>query len=148
VADQPWEIALPDLRFASDSDDFAKLDKERALRATLLELTANLMRVVRGAGKAERIAAQTNAFAIAFNEYSDIHGHGPAADLLREILHFRSNDPPDGGLPEDTIAESAICRTALQVVASKLLDQKIPLERALGVLHQMLLTESPRNFDK
>lgn len=138
---------MPDLRFASASDDLAKLEKERALRAALLELTANLMRVVRGAGKAERIAAQTNAFAIAFNEYADLHGHGPAADLLREILHFRSNDSSDGGHPEEAIADNAICRTALQVVASKLLDQKIPLERALAILHQMLLAESHRNLE-
>ena len=139
---------MPDLRFVNESDDLAKLDKERAHRAALLELTANLMRVVRGAGKAERIAAQTNAFAVAFNEYSDLHGHGPAADLLREILHFRSNDAAGGPHPEEAIAESAICRTALQVVASKLLDQKIPLERALAVLHQMFLAESHRNLEK
>jgi hypothetical protein len=106
----------------------------RALKAALVELTANLIRVVRGAGKPELIVDQLNSFAAAYNEYPDLVGQGPTPALLAGLIEYRPDLYPDDDLFDFTILEHAIYRDALQIVASTLVDQRLQLKRAIGEL--------------
>jgi hypothetical protein len=105
----------------------------------LVELTANLIRVVRGAGKPELIADQLNSFAAAYNEYPKLVGRGTTPALLAELIQYRH---PDWRLDDDrldeVILEHAICRDALQIVASALVDQRTHRDRAIGELRTHL----------
>ena len=46
------------------------------------------MRIVRGAGKPDRLGANLNVCANAFNEYREIVGRGPDGRMLSELLLF------------------------------------------------------------
>jgi hypothetical protein len=113
-----------------------------ALKSALVELTANLIRVVRGAGEPELIVDQINSLAAAHNGYSDLVGESPNAALLGELIQYRPDSNPDDDLLDCTILAHAICRDAHQIVASTLVDQRIHRERVLNELHTHL-----RNFE-
>jgi hypothetical protein len=78
---------MPDLRVVAErsAEEIKKQDAIRALKAALVELTANLLRIVRGAGKSENIGVQLNACAAAFNKFLDAYGRGPRPDELAEL---------------------------------------------------------------
>ena len=107
-----------------------EIERQRALRqldAALRELTANLLRVMRGAGKDYMIAKQAVDLALAAQRYAEVAGVNPTYEM-GEILHepydveFRrklsreQNDRLD--------AEELALRGATQILASRLLSQR------------------------
>ena len=132
----------PALNCALAVGQFVHLVDERAtsaLKTALTDLAGNLIRVVRGAGKADRIANQVNAFEDAFIGYRDATGRSPDGMVLGELLQYQEPDAIcDDDRFEEVLIENAVCRAALQIVASTLLDQRTPRERALNELHDHL----------
>ena len=92
----------PALNCALAVGQFVHLVDERAtsaLKTALTDLAGNLIRVVRGAGKADRIANQVNAFEDAFIGYRDATGRSPDSMVLGELLQYQEPDAirDDGG---------------------------------------------------
>ncbi|SRR5712691_7008672 len=114
--------------------ELARDELDYALRV----LTANLLRVVRGAGQSYRIGVDMAACAQAAKKYRRAYGEWPS-QVLEQILRFesgiaelqesRSREEIDAmeerGLFDRMQAEYEICRGALQIVASDLLGQRI-----------------------
>jgi hypothetical protein len=111
-----------------------------ALKFALVTLTANLIQVVSGAGKPDRIVDFIDGFVDTFNEYYKTVGSLPADALLGELIGFpdRADLNPDEHRLDEVILEDAICRSALKMVASTLMDQRIHQERALGEMQEQL----------
>jgi hypothetical protein len=103
----------------------------------LRQLTANLLRIVRGAGKPHYLAHQLEACLKVLSAYVEAHGTLPPAHELSEILdpdkafydarpwikENRQNMEQAPGEIEREDAMRAIRRGALQVAASMLLNQ-------------------------
>jgi hypothetical protein len=112
------------------------------LEDALHQLTANLLRVVRGAGNPHQIGPDATACTDAMITYRNAYGLWPASDVLAEIVHFKGElaqyrtdrSQRDVASQEaDTrrmAAKHEICRGVLQIIASDLLGQ-IP-QRAAG----------------
>lgn len=88
-------------------------------------LAANILRIMRGAGKPYELRNDVNEFANAYNEYKEIHGHNMLPDDLASSLQFENEYPDD----EMLNALHGICSGSLQMAASILLKQK-PQEAA------------------
>lgn len=112
----------------------------------LRELTANLLRVCRGAGKPYEIGPQANALVAAFMAFFEATGQFPDNYHLTNMLHrpsalesFREKglDPTKyrGYLTREE-AKQTIVRGALQMVASDLLGQTTQIRRGEDELHQ------------
>ena len=133
---------MPDLTVVSEHST-KEIEKERAtvaLKFALVNLTANLIRVVRGAGKPDRIVDYIDGFVDTFNEYYRTVGSVPSGGLLGELIRLpdRADLNLDDNRLDEVMLEDAICRSALQMVASTLMDQRIHQERALGELQGQL----------
>jgi hypothetical protein len=131
-------------------EEIRKSEAEERLNGPLRELAANILRVVRGAGAPERLGGQMNDCLDAFAKDREAFGHWPApwtlADILKieneaEVWRERSGlDSPDvqrwseDGTFDRAEAIHAICKGALQMTASRLLDQKT---QAAAVEHEM-----------
>lgn len=108
----------------------ADIARDRATAAVswkLRNLTANLLRVVRGAGKPHEIAEQAGELVLAVAAYQKAFGHWPPSWELSEML---SIDQPQEGLARleghewsRAHAEHTIVRGALQIAASRLIGQ-------------------------
>lgn len=106
------------------------------LEVAARELAANFFRIVRGAGEPEHLARKVAAFAEAFNAYSDTFGRPPGGDVLKTMLEY-PRDPAlnwENQRVDQLLAEETICRSALQFVASGLLDQQVHRKQALNDL--------------
>jgi len=94
----------------------------------LRELTANLIRVTRGAGKPYEIARQTRALLQAFIDYQESIGHFPPADELSGLLSIDRDLLDMEKMNEEHLdryfAEQSIIDGSLQIAASWLLGQK------------------------
>jgi hypothetical protein len=93
------------------------------VQRALIELTANLLRVTRGAGKAWAIGDQAVALVKAMAKFQEITGIWPTAELANEISSW--DELPSYLTKDEDIehhyAEQAALRGALQIVASRLL---------------------------
>jgi hypothetical protein len=137
MTDDPDEPTKhPPMRLVSSlSDEEAKAaDREHRARfvlhqveGALCRLSANIMRVARGTGRADEIPEQIFACANAILEYREVAGRNPGdqelADMLRvgrdfENFDWRASDA------EMTIGTDEILRGILQVVASRMLGQR------------------------
>jgi hypothetical protein len=129
---------LSDLAVVSErsAEDIIKQRATLALKFSLINLTANLIRVVRGAGKPDRIVDYIDGFVDAFNEYYKVIGHAPTGAMLSDLIRFpdRADLKLDDDRLDEMLLEDAICRSALQMVASTLMEQRIHQEEALGEL--------------
>lgn len=113
----------------------------RRLERTLRELTATLLRTVRGAGD-DVVAIQLADCVVAFAEFNEAYGYFPPHALLQEILNAdeaceerrpsRSKASPEDaarweedGTFEREEAQELIRRGALQVTASMLLNERL-----------------------
>jgi hypothetical protein len=101
---------------------------------------------VHGAGKPEQIVDHVEAFAKSFVKYCEDTDEMPDTSILRGMISFHCE--PNSGDEDrfnDALLENSICRHALQVVASTLLDQKIPRDNAMRELRAaMRLIENSR----
>lgn len=129
------------MRLVSEQSE-AEVGRHRALdqlTPALRHLTANLMRISRGAGHPHRLAEEMAACLGAMLAYEDAVGHGPATEEIQGILDpdeaqkefrpwaggtdaDRARWEADGSLGiEDAIRD--IRRASLQMTASMLVDQ-------------------------
>ncbi|MCW2317607.1 hypothetical protein M2322_003171 [Rhodoblastus acidophilus] len=109
----------------SDRDIQRNLAWEKA-EAALVELTANILRVVRGAGRPNSIGEECDRVAIAFEEYQSVAGRCPSSFDIGNAIQFRDR-PYDIGFSEESQrvdwARNLIVRGGLQVAASQILGQ-------------------------
>jgi hypothetical protein len=91
------------------------------------ELTANLLRITRGAGKPEEIMRQMNDLAAAIRGYWDAFGLSPYGDEFARALDVSHDLETTRNWSSENrdrdFAEHRIIRGALQVVASRLAHQ-------------------------
>ena len=117
--------SLSDLRLVSErlAEEIKKQKASAALERTLKALTANLLRVVSGAGKPEQVIDHVEAFAASFVEYCKETDEMPNASMLREMIAFKAGPSiEDKDRFDKELQEKTIYRHALQVVASTLMD--------------------------
>jgi hypothetical protein len=123
----------PHLRLAVENKQ-ADIDKEWAKREIewpLRELAANIIRVVRGAGKSYELGRQCVAVIEAFKRYHEKVGHWPATWEIDQALSIRRDDTNatyDEAWEREHACETVI-RGALQVTASRLVGQNTQEER-------------------
>jgi len=133
---------VPHLTVASERSEKEIKEQQAAeeIEFALVELTANLMRVVRGAGAPHRIVAQLNACAAAFRAYFDDVGHMPSASLLATLIRMPGADRTlEGDRYEEALVNHSVYRAVLQIVASSLMNQNLHHESALNDLQTHLL---------
>ena len=122
---------------ANNSDeDRRRILAAQGLRGPLRQLTANLMRIVRGAGHAERLPCQIQAVTEAYVAYHEAFGCYPSSYEVQEALSLPDElpnvDSPDKR--DDKAIRDALYRdrmegarsvqmATLQILASTLLDQ-------------------------
>lgn len=125
----------PDLRAIAETSA-AEIETREAsdtLRWALRDLTANLLRIVRGAGRPYSIGQQVPALIAALTGYRDAVGHWPRSEVVTEMLSIdRSREwrqRAHDSVLDRFYAEEQIIRGALQQAASRLVDQRLQ-ERA------------------
>lgn len=108
--------------------DLARKRELAAIRATLRALAANILRVIRGAGRSSELTTQAAAFIDACIGFKEAAGRFPFTDEVEPMLAL--DDRPEwfeelGETEQDLYdAKYVIVRGALQVVASELLGQR------------------------
>lgn len=145
------ETILPDLTVTSGASERKLKQQEsmRALKAALVGLTANLIRIVRGAGAPDRLLDQVREFAEAYAGFHHAHRHAAPPGLFGDLLRFEEPELPENDdHAEIVLSDHAICRSALQVVASSLLEQRPQLDKARSELHCLLDTRDRRSRRK
>ncbi|MCR5874344.1 hypothetical protein LRS10_09330 [Phenylobacterium sp. J426] len=107
--------------------EIATYEAERRLDGSLRALAANMLRVVRGAGRAYEFSGQMADVLDAMQAYRDAAGVWPSDQQLSSALRLREPDYLET-LPEHGqdrfYAERSIVRGALQIAASELLGQQ------------------------
>lgn len=97
-----------------------------AVRKGLREMTANLLRVARGAGRPDLIVAQTTALVGAFAAYRQVTGEDLKPEDITEALRLEHiADEDDEPWPDWDRAVREMVNGALQVAAAELLAQRI-----------------------
>lgn len=138
------------MRLVSEQSN-AEIRRRRALdqlTPALRQLTANLMRITRGAGHPERLASEMVACLEAMQAHQEAIGYGPPSEEIRAVLdpdeaqkEFRpwaggsdadkARWEADGSLGiEDAIRE--IRRASLQMTASMLVNQLTHVRKGEG----------------
>ena len=107
--------------------DLARRQAVERVRWALREMTANLLRVVRGAGKSHEIVNQTAELLQALASYRDVVGTFPPVDELDRFLRmgrdFDAYMQYEEQVRARISAEESIVRGALQMAASQLIGQ-------------------------
>lgn len=102
--------------------DMAKRQARDDLEWPMVQLAANMLRVVRGAGEPQSLPRQMVSVIKAVSAYHDVFGFYPSADELsapinvRLMLERRDTDGWSGGVDK-------IVQGALQVAASQIVGQ-------------------------
>lgn len=128
------------------------------LRWALRRLAANLLRVVRGAGKPSDLGRQIQEVIEVYLDYREATGHFPESQLVSDALAVSKTDSLEdwkASFPDDVDdshferwlqdgsfnqarAVDAIVRASLQIAASRLLNQKTQERSAEHSLSQAL----------
>ncbi|WP_407174552.1 hypothetical protein [Bradyrhizobium sp. STM 3562] len=127
----------------------SRLLAEQELRNALHITAANLLRIVRGAGKPYELMMQFNRVVQAAIQYRDAVGHWPPSDLLGQMLRMRDEVDEmhereaagkcteadmerwyEDGTIDRKYAEASIKAGVLQIIASQFVDQ--PLQEKAG----------------
>ena len=111
----------------SSADDIARNRVKDDIQAELRELASNLIRIVRGAGKAHFVGHQASAFIKALVALQDIpDAYLPGAEV-QQMLSVRENRDAINALSDQEWmrhhALEQIISGALQITASRLLGQ-------------------------
>jgi hypothetical protein len=125
--------SVPDLRVVAErsAEEIKKQKAAGALKAALVDLTANLIRIVRGAGKPLMIAEQLHATAKVYVEFFDAVGENPDAQLLGDLLRLPTPEfDHDSDQGEKDFYEHSLLLAGLQTVASILKEQDIQQHHA------------------
>jgi hypothetical protein len=132
---------VPDLRVVSERsiEEIRKQMATLELKFALTNLAANIIRIVRGAGKPDRLFDDIEGFVGTYKDYCIALDHVPDGPVISALLEFKPDqDHSDDNRSEEILIENAICRDALQRVASSLADQRVHRERALNELQRHL----------
>lgn len=128
----------PYLRLAAENDQ-RSIGQDRArgqIRRPLRELAANVIRVVRGAGRSYEIAEQCVAVIEAYRNYFDKVGSWPTAWEIDQALdierRYETTSYDDAWKHE--MARETILRGSLQVAASRLVGQNTQERRGQSEL--------------
>lgn len=119
----------PGLQVVAENTPAALVENEAVERLTwaLRELTANLLRIVRGAGKPHDIVTHLDAVVETIARYRDIVGRWPLPDQISEALSIERDEEWQQRLMGPRLdrfyAEQQIIRGVLQHVAGRLLGQ-------------------------
>lgn len=123
-------MAEPPVKIVSSNTD-AELARRRALRdaeVALVDLTSNLLRIVRGAGKSYEVGRQAAAVVRAFQAHWDAANMYPSAGEIDEMLSLEREDFIFDRYGEAEamriLAQRQIIRGALQAAASELVGQR------------------------
>jgi hypothetical protein len=117
----------------NSDEDLARHRAMKQVRYALAEMAANLLRVIRGAGRSNALPAEALAFVkavVAYQEIAEGDVMGPDVLSILDIEHSineRLEMPLDH--QQEYLARDEIIRGALQLTASKILNQK-PQEAA------------------
>lgn len=119
----------PDLRLVAENTEVDKARRWATDQVSwaLRDMTANLLRIVRGAGKPYEIVRQTDELVQALVAYQRAVGHWPPSHELADILSIDRNEEWRSQLKSSELsrlyAEERIVRGALQKAASRLIGQ-------------------------
>ena len=102
------------------TDEADKDLTHRLLDAALVELAANMLRVVAGAGRAWELPEQAAKFVTAAREYAAKHGHGPKSWDMERAL---SDWTPEPKRERDYMYQEVVTG-GLRFAASSLLGQR------------------------
>jgi hypothetical protein len=110
--------------------------------AALRELAANMLRVVRGAGKGYELLLQMKAVIDSAVKYRDLHDYWPSSDLISNVLMLEDEMETtlergrggtlgqvhidrwlEDGTFDEMSAEHTLYRGVLQIIASRLIGQ-------------------------
>lgn len=126
------------MRVVSENSE-AELARKRAIfdvERRLRELTANLLRVVRGAGRPYAIVSQALELAGAIVEYQTASGRPPAPEDFLGVLNFERGEDEMARFSSEVraqlYAEERMVRGALQIAASRLLGQNTQVRAGWG----------------
>ena len=121
----------PSIHLASDKSDadYARERAEEEVLWALRELTANLMRVTRGAGKPWQIVHEAARFIEAVAAYRDVCPSG-FPDFTSLQVDTKPLSRLKGADLYRAMGEEQVVRGALQITASRILDQAT--QRAAG----------------
>jgi hypothetical protein len=129
------------MRIVAENSE-ADLARERAteeVRWALQDMAANLLRVVRGAGRPHEVGLQAGRLIEALAAYREVAGMFPHAYDLTRFLSVNRDEEMLARCSKDERArayeEERVVRGALQVAASRLAGQKT--QEAAGH-HEML----------
>jgi hypothetical protein len=112
--------------------DLAMRRASDGISSEVTELTANLVRVARGAGRPEDIERQLRDLLHWIDEFRNAAGHGPwpeiFADAFRQAWDRARVAPDDDDVTTFHSAERSVVRGALQMFASRLLGQNTQIQ--------------------
>jgi hypothetical protein len=131
---------LADLTVVSErsTQEIKKQKATAKLKTALADLTANLIRVVRGHGKQDEILDQLKTLSSEIDNYTRDVGQSPRGALLAALIKIDWNLELEDDRRDEALLERRICLAALQIVASSLLKQRTHRERAMGELQSIL----------
>jgi hypothetical protein len=139
------------MRAKMDARQQALSDVRDALRA----LAANIIGIVRGAGKPLELSFQVEAFAAALGSFEKAaEGRHPKAWEFAEMLRVDLEPNLPTPTTEDDLAEHyaqhAIIQASLQLAAARLMEQEPGAAEALAGLHDALsgFEETKRRLQK
>jgi len=147
------------MRIVSDNspEDLRRRLADQRLGLVLRALAVNMLRVIRGAGKAYRLAHELADCSKALAEYADAFGHYPPPDRIERMLDPERPWPDQGedrernldGWSRDLREDEALVRekqdarmemrlAALQITASMLASQPLQQSRGDGDLREAI----------
>jgi len=121
--------------------------------SALRRLTANLIDIVRGAGKPLELRRDVEAFTAALEGFERVMGEQPKAWEFADMLRVHL-EPEDNPTSEEEMAERyarhAILQGSLLLAATRLLGQEAEAAAAYAGLHQALsgLEETKQRIKK
>ena len=114
------------MKVVADNPDIERQQKEQRYRNrvdnALCELTANLLRITRGAGRPYDVFEQALHLLQACKEFREQLGHPPDAEFPQML-----DTAPEFDAPEDDRALHTIVRGAFQFTASCLIGQRLQI---------------------
>jgi hypothetical protein len=155
---------------ANERDNPERDLAEQELANALREVAANMLRVIRGAGRPGELLRQFNDVLHAARDFGEAAGHGLPAGKVASVLVVEDEadetfqQHASGQIRQETIdrwgsdgtfdkmyAEGKIQRGALQIITSKLLDQAIQVsagnsEMSEGVRRLIAAQERHRKY--
>jgi hypothetical protein len=138
------------MRAKTDARQQALNDVSDALRS----LAANVIGIVRGAGKPLELSMHVDAFTAALGAFEGATGQHPKAwefaDMLTVDLEPKGQAPANANDLAEFYARHDIIQASLQLAAARLLKQEAGAAEALAELHKALagLEETKRKIAK